>query len=83
MIKAACLTTCDIYKLISVTVLKKIVFTLILVVMSVFGIAQNAIVLKGVVQDDEGKPLSAVSVGIKGVSSGVTTGADGAFTIAL
>ncbi len=60
---------------------KKLIF-IVLIILAGFGVnAQNKIHVTGLVKDDKGYPAANASVVIKGSSGGVTTNADGAFSI--
>ncbi len=60
---------------------KKLIF-IVLIILAGFGVnAQNKIHVTGLVKDDKGNPAANASVVIKGSSGGVTTNADGAFSI--
>ncbi len=65
-----------------ITLLKRLPMLLIVFFLSANAQAQRTTV-QGKVTDDKGSPLSNVSVIVKGTSTGVTTGADGSFTISV
>jgi TonB-dependent starch-binding outer membrane protein SusC len=50
---------------------------------SKFSFAQEKITVSGTVASDSSKPLSSVSISIKGQSGGTTSGTDGTFTITV
>jgi TonB-linked SusC/RagA family outer membrane protein len=45
--------------------------------------AQNRVTVRGIVNDDKGNPISNASVLVKGTTNGVTTDANGTFTISV
>lgn len=59
----------------------KFLFFSLTVLLSMGVTAQNKIHVNGIVKDEKGVPTSNVSVIVKGTTTGVTTNADGAFTI--
>ncbi len=62
--------------------MKKMVIFIFLVFAIFQGMAQ-ARLIKGLVKDDKGKPLSDVSILAKGTTTGTVTGADGSFSLTV
>jgi TonB-linked SusC/RagA family outer membrane protein len=60
---------------------KKLLFYSMLMMFSLGLSAQNKIHVKGFVKDEKGRPTANASVTIKGTRTGVTTDANGAFSI--
>ena len=52
-----------------------------LVVLSAAAKALNSHIVKGTIADENGQPVQGVSIRLKGSRSGVSTGADGTFSI--
>ena len=64
--------------------LKHAVFTIIVLIAAGTGLlAQTTKVVSGKISDEGGKPLSNVSVVIKKTGKGVSTAADGSFSISV
>ena len=59
--------------------MKKILFVLTALLLATAGFAQNQV--KGVVMDDNSEPLAGVAVIVKGTQRGVSTDAEGQFSI--
>jgi len=60
----------------------KKLFLFSFLIISAFGLhAQNKIHVSGIVKDEKGSPAANASVTLKGTQTGVTTNADGAFSI--
>ena len=55
----------------------------LLIVIAAGANAQNRITVRGIVNDDKGNPISNASVLVKGTNNGVTTDANGTFTISV
>jgi TonB-dependent starch-binding outer membrane protein SusC len=62
-------------------ILTKILFLLLLLQAGVAGYAQEKIRVTGIVKDDKGAPAANATVLVKGTSNGVTTDANGVFSI--
>lgn len=60
---------------------KQFVFITFIILSGFGAYSQNKIHVTGVVTDDKGSPVQNASVVIKGSAGGVTTGADGAFSL--
>ena len=82
MIKSAFINRCDRYRL-NVLSAFKILTTILTLLFFTNGFAQNAIPVRGKINNDEGNPLSGVSVSVKGSNAGATTGTDGTFSITV
>ena len=59
----------------------KILFTLLLVVISSLKIVAQDITIKGVIKNDNDKPVAGVNILIKGESRGTVTNAQGGYSI--
>ena len=65
----------------SARIFKKIIFSVSILALSVCASAQQKVHVSGIVKDEKGLPTANASVTVKGIKTGVTTDANGAFSI--
>lgn len=65
------------------TTIKKIGFTMILGIHTLWGLSQKPIVVSGIISDKTSEPYPGVSVQIKGTTFGAISNIDGIYNISI
>jgi TonB-linked SusC/RagA family outer membrane protein len=73
----------DEHKLINWKTLRRMLFTLSVVICSLSVFAQGSISVSGMVKDETGEPLPGVNIIVKGTTNGIATDIDGKYTISV